>query len=56
MRLVGGSAASSAGRQADRTGLRTVHPELLNEHGEVTTEELWAVSFSELKSATSHES
>ena len=56
MRPVGGSAASSAGRQADRTGLRTMHPELLNEHGEVTTEELWAVSFSELKSATSHES
>ena len=56
MHLVGGSAPSSAGRQADRTGLRTVHPELLNEHGEVTTEELWAVSFSELKSATSHES
>ena len=56
MRLAGSSAASSAGRQADRTGLRTVHPELLNEHGEVTAEELWAVSFSELKSVTSPES
>ena len=56
MRLVGSPAASSMGRQVDRTGLRTVHPEILNEHGEFTTEELWAVSFSELNSAASSES
>ncbi len=56
MRLAGSPAASSMARQTDRTGLRTVHPELLNEHGEVTTEDLWAVSFSELKGAASSES
>ena len=56
MRLAGSPAASSMGRQVDRTGLRTVHPELLNEHGAVTTEELWVVRFSELKGAASSES
>jgi len=55
MRLAGGPAGSTMDRRADRTGLRTVHPELLDENGEVTTEELWAVSFSELKSAPSPE-
>ena len=29
----------------DRTGLKTTHPELLDENGEITTEELWAVRF-----------
>ena len=56
MRLAGGPAGSTMDRRAaNRTGLRTVHPELLDENGEVTTEELWAVSFSELKSAASPE-
>ena len=31
----------------DRTGLKTTHPELLDENGEVTSEELWAVRFSD---------
>jgi hypothetical protein len=56
MRIGAGPTGSSMGRQSNRTGLRTVHPELLNEHGEITTEELWAVSFSELKGAASPES
>ncbi len=30
----------------DRTGLKTVHPELLDENGVMTDEELWAVRFS----------
>ena len=55
MRLAGGPAGSTMDPLANRTGLRTVHPELLDENGEVTTEELWAVSFSELKSAPSPE-
>ena len=28
-------------------GLKTTHPELLDENGEVTNEELWAVRFSD---------
>ena len=31
---------------SDRTGLKTVHPELLDENGVMTNEELWAVRFS----------
>ncbi len=31
---------------SDRTGLKTVHPELLDENGVMTDEELWAVRFS----------
>ena len=38
------SSASSA--KSDRTDLKTVHPELLDENGVVTTEELWSVRFS----------
>ena len=30
----------------DRTGLKTIHPELLDENGVMTNEELWAVRFS----------
>ena len=48
--------ASAANRSGDRTGLRTVHPELLDEHGEITTEKLWSVSFSQFNSATAPES
>ena len=43
MRLSSASAAKTA---IDRTGLRTVHPELLDENGVMTDEELWAVRFS----------
>ena len=40
------SSASSAKASSDRTGLKTVHPELLDENGVLTNEELWAVRFS----------
>ena len=42
MRLSSSSASST---KSDRTGLKTVHPELLDENGVVTTEELWSVRF-----------
>ena len=38
--------SSSAKAPSDRTGLKTVHPELLDENGVMTDEELWAVRFS----------
>ena len=41
------SSASAASETSDRTGLQTIHPELLDENGEVTTEELWSVRFSD---------
>jgi len=41
------SSASKPGISNDRTGLKTTHPELLDENGEVTNEELWAVRFSD---------
>ena len=44
MRLSSASAISS---QSDRTGLKTTHPELLDENGVMTNEELWAVRFSD---------
>ena len=33
----------------DRTGLQTIHPELLDDNGDITGEELWAVRFSDLE-------
>ena len=44
MRLTSASASSLSG---DRTGLKTTHPELLDENGVMTNEELWAVRFSD---------
>ena len=44
MRLFSASVSSSA---SDRTGLKTIHPELLDENGVMTNEELWAVRFSD---------
>ena len=41
------SASSAPLTQPDRTGLQTVHPELLDQNGCITSEELWAVRFSE---------
>ena len=41
------TSASSAQASSDRTGLTTVHPELLDENGAVTNEELWSVRFSD---------
>nr|WP_186499522.1 DUF2973 domain-containing protein [Synechococcus sp. A15-24] len=35
--------------KSDRTGLRTVHPELLDDNGNVTDEELWSVRFQDVK-------
>ena len=37
--------STTARASTDRTGLKTTHPELLDEKGLVTTEELWAVRF-----------
>ena len=37
---------SAVKASTDRTGLKTVHPELLDENGVMTDEELWAVRFS----------
>ena len=36
-----------ARQRQDRTGLQTVHPELLDENGNVTDEELWIIRFSD---------
>ena len=41
------SFASEACALNDRTGLKTTYPELLDENGEMTQEELWAVRFSD---------
>ena len=46
-RMMRPSLASTASATSDRTGLKTTHPELLDENGEVTNEELWAVRFSD---------
>jgi hypothetical protein len=46
-RMMRPSSASKASASSDRTGLKTTHPELLDENGEVTNEELWAVRFSD---------
>ena len=43
------SAGSGLVARKDRTGLRTIHPELLDENGNVTEEELWAVRFADFK-------
>ena len=43
------SANSEMAARKDRTGLRTIHPELLDENGNVTEEELWAVRFADFK-------
>jgi len=41
------SFATSAKAPTDRTGLKTIHPELLDENGAMTKEELWSVRFSD---------
>ena len=46
-RMMRPSSASQASASNDRTGLNTTHPELLDENGEVTSEELWVVRFSD---------
>ncbi|WP_415398594.1 DUF2973 domain-containing protein [Synechococcus sp. W4D4] len=56
MRLATSAGPSAPSRSLDRTGRRTVHPELLNEDGEITKEELWAVRFSDMKGIASSES
>ena len=43
------SVGSGLTAKKDRTGLRTIHPELLDENGNVTDEELWAVRFADSK-------
>ncbi|WP_370630806.1 DUF2973 domain-containing protein [Synechococcus sp. MU1625] len=46
-RMMRHSSASAVGAPSDRTGLKTIHPELLDENGVMTNDELWAVRFSE---------
>ena len=46
-RMMRPTSASKASASNDRTGLKTTHPELLDENGEVTNEQLWAVRFSD---------
>ena len=46
-RMMRASLTSIPSTSNDRTGLKTTHPELLDENGEVTNEELWAVRFSD---------
>ena len=41
------SASAPAAQRNDRTGLQTVHPELLDENGNVTEEELWIIRFTD---------
>jgi len=41
------SSASTVSAPSDRTGLKTIHPELLDENGLMTNEELWTVRFSD---------
>lgn len=43
------SAKAGLAARKDRTGLRTIHPELLDENGNVTDEELWSVRFADSK-------
>ena len=47
-RMMRVSAASPMEAKMDRTGLRTVHPELLDAKGNVTDEKLLAVRFQDL--------
>ncbi|WP_413440175.1 DUF2973 domain-containing protein [Synechococcus sp. MIT S1220] len=44
----GHGTSTAKNRDVDRTGLKTIHPELLDENGVVTEEELWAVRFEDL--------
>ena len=46
-RMMRSSFDSEASASKDRTGLKTTHPELLDENGEITQEELWAMHFSD---------
>ena len=39
---------SSSSRRQDRTGLLTTHPELLDQNGDITSEDLLVVKFPEL--------
>ena len=45
MRRANLSSARSQVKPQDRTGLRTIHPELLDENGNVTEEELFIIRF-----------
>ena len=45
MRRVNSSSAPTRVKSKDRTGLRTIHPELLDENGNVTEEELFIIRF-----------
>ena len=46
MRL-GAQSLSAKQAPADRTGIQTIHPELLDEQGNLTSEDLWAVRFTD---------
>ena len=42
------SSSESTASKPDRTGLRTVHPELLDGNDNFTDEELWSVRFQDV--------
>ena len=46
-RMMRSTSASRVSSTSDRTGLKTTHPELLDENGVLIDEELWAVRFSD---------
>lgn len=39
------SSPANTGQRTDRTGLRTTHPELLDDNGDITSEDLLVVRF-----------
>ena len=41
--------STTKNRHVDRTGLKTIHPEILDENRIVTEEELWAIRFEDLE-------
>ena len=49
-RMMRSTSASRGSSTSDRTGLKTTHPELLDENGVLIDEELWAVRFSDRES------
>ena len=55
MRLGAQSSSAKQASPADRTGIQTIHPEFLDEQGNVTSEHLWAVRFTDPASTATPE-
>ena len=47
MRLGAQSLSAKQASPPDRTGIQTIHPELLDQQGNLTSEDLWAVRFTD---------